>query len=506
MLGETLAEAARRFGDKEAVVCDAVAERLVLTYGALDTLADEVAAGLLWRGVREGDVVALVMPALPEHLVAYAAASRMGAVTAAVNARLAPAERRAVLELVRPALVLGTQELLEDQGVPGGAEVVEVEPATAPESLLGSLRRSGEVPPPLAPDDDRPVVIVHTSGTTGTPKGALFCNRQLRFITYCDVGSGWGGGGPTLAGPALAHLGPMTKLAGAWQRGVTQHLMSSWQAADALVRLAELKVSSLGGVPTQVALLLRQPDFDAYDLSSIRTVVMGGGPASPALVREARRRFAAPVGIRYSCTEAGIGTGTSFGDPEEDAEVSVGRPHPGVSVTVLGPDGTPLEPGEVGEVCLASPAVMEGYVGDEEATAQAMAGRFGVRTGDLGYLDPQGRLRLAGRVAERYVRGGYNVYPMEVEAVLGDHPDVASLVVVGRPDPVMGEVGVAVVVAKPGRAAPSLEALRSLGADRLARYKLPDDLVEVEALPLTAMEKVDRRALAALVARDATTR
>ena len=151
-------------------------------------------------------------------------------------------------------------------------------------------------------------------------------------------------------------------------------------------------------------------------------------------------------------------------------------------------------------MCLGSPAVMEGYWRDSGANAEVFTGDGSVRTGDLGWVDERGRLRLAGRSRERYVRGGYNVYPMEVEAVLADHPDVAAVAVVSRDDPVMGEVGVAVVVPRPDGPTPDLALLREFASRRLARYKLPEDMVVLSALPLTAGEKIDRRALERLVA------
>jgi acyl-CoA synthetase (AMP-forming)/AMP-acid ligase II len=424
------------------------------------------------------------------------AAAKLGAVTAAVNSKLVQAERAAVLRAAKPSVVLSTEELAPR----GSIRTVLVEPAADPRAVLVGLRRPGAVPPPLVGDDDRPIAVVFTSGTTGTPKGAVFCGRQIAFITRCDVGEGWGGGGHSMAGSALAHLGPTTKLAGNLQKGGTQHLsQKQWRAADALRMVAELKIAALGGVPTQIALMLRDPTFDSTDLSSVRAVVMGGGPATPALVREARARIPAPLAVRYSCTEAGIGCGTSFTDPDEDAEVSVGRPQPGVRLTVLGEDGGPVAPGEIGEVCLGSPAVMAGYWRNSDANADVFTEDGSVRTGDLGWVDERGRLRLAGRSRERYVRGGYNVYPMEVEAVLADHPDVAAVAVVSRGDPVMGEVGVAVVVPRPEGQAPDLTQLRDFAGEHLARYKLPEDVVVLTALPLTAGEKVDRRALERLV-------
>ena len=204
--------------------------------------------------------------------------------------------------------------------------------------------------------------------------------------------------------------------------------------------------------------------------------------------------------MRYACTEAGIGVGTAFDDPPEDAEETVGRAHAGVDLSVRDDDGRRLPPGEVGEVSLRSPAVMAHYHRDPAATAAAFWPDGAVRTGDLGFLDERGRLHLVGRAKEMYVRGGYNVYPMEVEAVLAGHPAVADVAVVPLPDEVMGEIGTAVVVAPEGTSPPTLDELRDFAAGRLAHHKLPEAVVVLDALPLTPMEKVDRRALRARLA------
>src|SRR5581483_10147782 len=189
--------------------------------------------------------------------------------------------------------------------------------------------------------------------------------------------------------------------------------------------------------------------------------LIGGGPATPALVRAARERLGVPVCTRYSCTEAGIGLGTHPSDPPEDAEATVGRPQPGVELAVRDADGTAVPVGEIGEVLLRSSAMMSGYWEDPEATAEVFTADGFVRTGDLGFLDEVGRLHLVGRSSERYVRGGYNVSPVAVEAVLATHPAVREVAVVPAPDDVMGEVGVAVVVAN---ARVSLDDLRAFAA------------------------------------------
>jgi acyl-CoA synthetase (AMP-forming)/AMP-acid ligase II len=487
MLAATLREAARRFGGSPAYM---TADGWVLSYADLDRVSDAVASGFAQRGVRAGDVVGLVLPPGPEYVASYLAAAKVGAITAGVNDRLTPAEREAVLDTAGPRLVLAAPGF-----VPTDHDAVEVPPAPSVDLLLTGLR-GDDGPAALPEDPERPVAIIFTSGTTGTPKGALYCNRQLAFITETDVGDAWGGGGRSLNGTSFAHLGFMTKLAGNLRRGGLTFLMTRWSARGALELVARERMTNVGGVPTQLALMLRQSDFDDYDLESVTTIVTGGGPLTPGLAQEARQRFGALLATRYSCTEAGIGLGTAFDDPDEDAVVSVGRPLPAVELGVFDDDDRPVPEGDVGAVCLRSPATMTGYWGDPDATRAAFTADGYVRTGDLGWVDDRGRLRLVGRSKEMYVRGGYNVYPVEVEGVLSSHPGVAAAAVVPRADGVMGEVGVVFVVPRDRAVPPTLEALRDFGRDRLATYKLPEELRVVEALPLTAMEKIDRRALA----------
>jgi len=479
MIPNVVAEAARRFGDRIAYVTE---RGWPLTYADVDRISDEVAVGLAREGVTEGDVVALVLPPGPEYLLAYCAAAKLGAITAGVNDRLSATERRAVLDIAGPTLTIDDRQ-----------------PADGADNVLHGLRVRGEAPPPLPDDADRPVAIIFTSGTTGLPKGAVYCNRQLAFITQTDTGGRWDTGGRSFSGTSFAHLGFMTKLPGSLTRGGTTFIMERWRAADALELLAREKMTTVAGVPTQLALMLRQPDFDAFDLSSVAYIIAGGGPITPGLAEEARRRFDAQLATRYSCTEAGIGLGTAFDDPDEDAIVSVGRPHPSVELSLRDTNGEPIElgAGDVGEVCLRSPAVMAGYWHDRDQTAAAFTADGFVRTGDLGWIDDRGRLRLVGRSKEMYVRGGYNVYPVEVEAVLSTHPDVAAVAIVPRSDDVMGEIGVAVVVPRDAAHAPALDELRTFAQDRVAAYKLPEALVVRGDLPLTAGEKIDRRALVA---------
>ncbi|MGO9343488.1 MAG: class I adenylate-forming enzyme family protein [Acidimicrobiales bacterium] len=528
MFADVVREAGRRFGDTPAFVTE---EGDVLSYADLDRLSDEAAVGMSRLGIGKGDVVALMLGSGPGYVVAYAAAAKIGAITAGVNEKLSPTEQQACLTVARPALVIAAPSAADgpapapcDPPAAGacaagasaaGARVVVSESCGPASTLLRELRVPGGKPPPLEDDPDRPVAIVFTSGTTGLPKGAVFCERQLDAISEADGGRKFGAGGRGLGSTSMAHLATMTKLPQSLRGGGTTFLMKRWSAGEAL-RLVELhKITSLGGIPTQVALMLRHRSFDSTDTSSVRIIALGGGPSAPALVREARQRFGVPVVVRYTCTEAGVGTGTLPDDPPEDAEETVGKPRGDVEVTIREPTSSaagdplpagdmlptddPLPAGKIGEVCLRSPALMAGYFEDAAATAAVMTKDGGVRTGDLGWLDQQGRLHLCGRAKEMYVRGGYNVFPLEVEAVLCEHPAVAHVAVAARSDPVMGEIGVAVVVAREGVEPPTLEDLRSHAQGRLARYKLPEDLLVVGELPRTAMEKVDRRKLQVLV-------
>jgi acyl-CoA synthetase (AMP-forming)/AMP-acid ligase II len=473
VLPDIVRGASERFGDRPAIVS---AEGQPFSYAELDARSERVAGGLVERGVGEGDVVALVLPSTVDYVVAYLAAAKVGAITAGVNPRYTPPERAAVLEVARPAIVIDTHDL------PG-------------------LERSTTPVQPLDDDPERVVAIVFTSGTTGTPKGAVFGNRELLAIARADVhdfdrDDSWGRGGPMLASTAFAHIGFMTKLAWYLRAGSTIHLLDRWRAVDVLRLVSEHRMPAIGGVAPQLALLLREPRFDQFDLSSVRTIVMGGASSPPALVEEARRRIGAAYSIRYSSTESGgVGTGTAFDADDEEALFTVGTPRGDVEVAIRGDDGEGVPPGELGEVWLRSSCTMRGYWRDPLATADAIRDGW-LRTGDLGRLDEHGRLRLAGRAKEMFVRGGYNVYPLEVEAVLGTHPSVADVAVVPRPDPVMGEIGVAVVVLRAGRPAPGLDALRTFAGDRLATFKLPEAVRVVDELPLTAMQKVDRRRLA----------
>ena len=481
MLAETVREAARRFGDRAAFVD---AEGRPTSYAALHLRSDAVAAALAARGIGPDDVVALTLDSGVDWVVLAVGAAKAGAATAGINPRFTRAEQQACLDVARPAVVVGD-----------AAEVA-------------ALEQAGHdlAPPPPLDDPERLAHVVFTSGTTGRPKGAIFRDRHLAAVAQIDTGAAWGDpdqpGPPMLAATQMAHIGFTTKLSWYLRLGSTTHLMARWRAADVLALVERVRLPALGGVAPQIALLLRDPTFDQRDLSSVRSLIVGGGPSAPALVEEATRRFGAGYSIRYSSTESGgVGTATAPDGPEAEVLHTVGRPRPGIEVRIHDEGGRPVPDGEGGEVWLRSGAATDGYLHDEEATEALLAPGGWLRTGDVGRIEPPdsalgpgaaGCLVLTGRRSEMFIRGGYNVHPQEVEAVLGRHPAVALVALVPRPDPVMGEVGVAVVVPADPAHPPGLGDLRSFAAEALSHHKLPEAVVVVDHLPLTAMQKLDR--------------
>src|SRR5581483_4313574 len=238
-----------------------------------------------------------------------------------------------------------------------------------------------------------------------------------------------------------------------------------------------------------------EPDLERFDLSSLRVGAIGGAPFTPELVRQIRSRLGIELVTRYSCTETAVGTGSRPGDGEERLATTVGRASAIVELEIVDGERRPVPAGVAGEVAIRSPAVMRGYWNDPEATAAVKDAAGFFYTGDLGILDDDGYLRLVGRKKEMYIRGGYNVYPVEVEAVLNDHPGVAQAAVIGVPDPVLGEKGVAFLVPRPGVALDADE-VRAFVRARIADYKVPDRVVLASELPLTPGMKVDKAALA----------
>jgi acyl-CoA synthetase (AMP-forming)/AMP-acid ligase II len=476
-------------------------ERRSMTFAEWRARADATACVLADLGVGLDDVVCLVLPPSIEFAVLFQAIVRLGAVTSGVNPRMGAAERDSIFDRMVPVLTVVEKE--GGIGLPPTAgrlvELAEVKDALDGPALARPRRRS-----------DDPVAVVWTSGTTGLPKGALFDHESLRAVAKgTDVLSS--PGDRRLSPLPFSHVSYVTRAWDEIANGVTTIISPApWRAETSVAAMIAEDVTVAQGVPTQWALMMELNELSAANLPSLRVAGTGAARMAPSQVRELSERLEVPVVVRYTSTETSLGTGTRPGDPDEVVALTVGRPVPGVEMLLVDEQGAVVPRGEVGRVRLRSAAVMRGYVssraGEERGTPVSVDPSLtqGVRdsdgwvtTGDFGLLDRDGNLSLVGRDNELYQRGGYNVYPAEVEQALDSMAVIAQVAVVAGEDPILGEVGVAFCVTAPGADVPELDAVRRHVAGLLADYKAPDVLVELDVLPVTPMGKVDKRSLKA---------
>jgi len=455
-----------------------------ITFGEWARAADGVATRLASMGVRPGDIVGIRLPSSIDYAIAYQAAIRLGAITSGMNPRLGLAETAHILDKTAPKVVVTDDELA---GVVG-LSVAELADAASDAPFTAR---------PATSETD-PVAIVWTSGTTGKPKGAVFDHACMRAMAAA-AGPLSQVGDRRISPLPFAHVGYMTRVWDELMHVITTVICPSpWTAASAIRLMADERVTVGQGVPAQWQMILAHPDLPGADLSALRIVSSGAARVPPEMVAAMHRTFGCPMVVRYTSTEACVSTGTALSDPDEVVCTTVGTPGAGVEMELRADEGRgPVVPrGEVGTVCLRSRAMMRGYWLEPELTAAAIDPDGWLLTGDLGFLDERGDLHLAGRSTEMYIRGGYNIYPVEIENCMGGHDKVDRVAVVGTPAPVLGEIGVAFVVPADAEEPPTLDELRAWCKANLADYKAPDSLVLVDELPLTAMSKIDKRALA----------
>lgn len=481
--GEAMRAAVREHGDQQAYVEGA----RTLTFAEWDRAAAGVAERLAGRGVRPGEVVALLLPSGIDFAIAYAAVLRLGAVVTAVNTRLGAHEVGAILRASSPALVV-RDDTVPWPAIDPGTRVIghdDIDWAAAPTCEPGPASTS-------RPDDA--AVIIWTSGTTGVPKGAWYDHRGLA-AAVATAGAIGGRRERRLFSTPFAHAGYLAKVVEQLVSGSTLVVSPQpWSVQDMARLLVDERIDLAGGVPTQWAKLLTVPGLDRAVLPHLRVGVAATAPASPELVEAVRERLGCSLVVRYAMTEAPSITGTDPADPPAVQSRTVGRPQAGMAVRIVDADDVEVGGGETGHVQVRGACVMRGYWQAPALTEAAFCGDW-LRTGDLGWIGHGGNLVLVGRSKEMYIRGGYNVYPLEVEHELADHPKVARVAVIGVETPVLGERGMAWVVPTDPDDPPTLRELREHVGARLADYKSPDDLRLVPELPVTAMLKVDKTAL-----------
>jgi long-chain acyl-CoA synthetase len=466
--------------------------------GELFDRAQRIAGGLAELGVVPGDRVVVSMANCPEVGIVYNAIWRAGAVVTPATFLLPPAELRHVVTNAEASAVVTTPEFVDKvaAAIDGLETVRHVVSTDGAEGSVVSLRTLEEADPaPIVPRRDEDLAaLLYTGGTTGRSKGVMLSHANLYFSGHSAHDAGHVDGvNRALATLPLSHsYGILVTLAGmhSEERGVAVLLRWFDPAAwPALIAEHSLQISAV--VPSMLQLLLGQP-LEDHDLSSLRYVSCGGAPLAPEVEAEFRRRVP-NVSIRqgYGLTETAALIATNPVDRGKPG--SVGIPVPGCQVEVRDEDGRVLGPGEPGEICARSPGVMQGYWRSPDVTAEALRDGW-LYTGDIGYVDDEGYLFIVDRKKDLIIRGGFNVYPREVEEVLYAHPAIAEAAVIGVEHPTHGEEVKAVVVLRAGLSATPEEIVGYCRA-HLAAYKYPRVVEFREELPKTATGKILKREL-----------
>jgi len=476
------------------------------TYGELDRQVNQAARFFHDRGVRKYDRVAACLPNDVDIVIALLAAARLGAIWVGVNQPLAPPEKAFILRDSGARLYLTDAAGLEEigpqrQGLPDLEHALSVDdssPATGWRGLL--LAAEDAARPAVAVDPFEPAAIAYTSGTTGQPKGAVHSHHNVLLPGAIQVHEGrFGPDCPQgvmlpLTILNLMVLAPMT----AFQAGSCCVCMDSVKPVDIARWVREEQVGHFSSVPTIIQDLLTSPEVQPQDLDSLGHPDVGGAGIPESFQKLYRERFGRNMTIAYGMTEAPtIVAKTGPGDTP--AEELCGRAVPQVEILVVDEHDRPLPTGEAGEICVR-PALdgpyahvyttMLGYWNRPEATAKALANGM-YHTGDVGVLDSTGQLFIRGRRNDLIIRGCANVYPVEVERVLASPPAVADAAVLGVPDERLGQRVAAVLELAAGQAdAVTTEALQAFCREHLARYKVPEMIHFVDALPRNAMNKV----------------
>ena len=469
-----------------------------LTYGELDALSDRFAAGLDQAGVRLGDRVAIQLPNIPQFLIAYFGVLKAGGVVVPLNVMYKPREVAFHLGHSAARVFITWAGILPDAAA-GAAEagVSQVYAVGLPEGAAGALPferllaapADGALLPDTAMGDT--AVIMYTSGTTGRPKGAELTHMQLYM--NADIPGRLFGVRPddvVITVLPLFHIFGLSSILNVCVRfGCTMSLIPRFDPATVLAAVQRDRATIFEGVPAMFIGLLSHPSLDEFDLSSLRIAISGGASIPGPVLDAFEQRFGLLILEGYGLTETA--STTTFNRSEADRRVySVGKPIWGTQTQVWDSEGKPLPAGQenVGEVVTRGLHVMKGYLDNPEATADALRGGW-FHTGDLGYFDKDGFLFIAGRSKELIIRGGYNVYPLEIEDVLHAHPAVAEAAVVGIGDPRLGEEVKACVVLRPG-AEVSAPELIAFCKERLAAYKYPRVIEFRAELPKNALGKI----------------
>ncbi|MGI5174792.1 class I adenylate-forming enzyme family protein [Dactylosporangium sp. CA-152071] len=473
------------------------------TYAEGEQRITRLARALRQLGIGRGDRVALLAVDSPEYVEVLLACMKLGATYVALNFRLSPAEIRTVLAASGAQVIFHSaryQEIVDGCRL---RDAIQFE--SGYEEFLAGGPDGGELP--AVTTDDDILSISFTSGTTGTPKGVLQSQRMIKAITQSGVLElGLRPGDLIYSGAPLFHAAGFGHVLYGVARGGASVIMPQWDADLALSWLGSGRVRHATLVPSMIIQLLEHPKLVEADFSGLRSIMYGGAPMPTSVVRRMADVFGCDL-------HNGFGAGTEAGGqlvlrPEDHRRAlagdewllgTIGRPAFGCDVRLLDPDGAEVPDGAVGVIASRGDTVMSGYLDRPDLTARAVRDGWFI-AGDLAWKDPEGFLHLAGRADEMIIRGGENVYPVEIEDVLGGHAAVAEIAVVGEPDPHWGQVVTAVVALRDGHGTPSAAEVKEHCRGRLASYKVPQRIVVVANFPRNPAGKIDKLRLRELLA------
>jgi long-chain acyl-CoA synthetase len=487
-LAKNLTDTTRAHGGRIAVRVDNAA----MTYRALDDASARVAGLLHERGLKPGDRIGIMMPNVAEVPVVYYGVLRAGGVVVPMNPLLKAREVAYYLGDSGAGLVFAWHSFADQAR--GGADQVNAESVVVDgDSFPGLLAAATPDFRVVDRGDEDTAVILYTSGTTGHPKGAELTHGNLisnTDVTRTDI-VGARPDDVIFGGLPLFHVfGQTVALNVAVAAGACLTLLPRFDAEHALRIIADHGVTVFEGVPTMYVALLHQPNRADYDTSTLRMCISGGAALPVEVLRGFEEAYGVSVLEGYGLSETS--PVASFNHPNREHKPgSIGTPIRDVEIRLVDGEDHDVPQGEVGEIIIRGPNVMKGYWQRPEATAEAVRDGW-FHTGDLARVDEEGFLFIVDRKKDLIIRGGYNVYPREIEEVLYEHPAVAEAAVIGLPHPALGEEVAAAVALKPGAAVTAAE-LRDYVKSQVAAYKYPRHVWIVDSLPKGATGKIQKR-------------
>ncbi len=473
-----------------------------LTYGELDDGSARVATLLRERGLKPGDRVGVMLPNVLEFPLAYYGVLRAGGVVVPMNVLLKRREIGFYLEDSGAKLLLAWHGFVAeaaDGAADAGTELIEVEPEAFAATLAG-LEPTAEM---AEVEDTDTAVILYTSGTTGKPKGAELSHQNL--LRNADVSARTNttvGQGDVVLGalPLFHSFGQTVSLNASVLVGATLTLVPKFDPGEALATMARDNVTHFYGVPTMYGALLHHPGREDFDTSSLRVCMTGGSSMPVEVLRGFEDAFDTIVLEGYGLSETSPVASCNHPHMERKPG-SIGTPIEGVEMRIVDENDAPVPQGDVGEIVIRGHNIMKGYWQRAEATEEAMRGGW-FHSGDMGREDEEGYFFVVDRKKDMIIRGGYNVYPREVEELLYEHPAIREAAVVGVPHPEWGEeVGAAVVLEPGAEAAP--EEISAWVRERIAAYKYPRVVWFLDDLPKGPTGKIVKREIEVPAAADA---